>query len=312
MVGRGAMAPMDGIIDTRQGLLARVAELRETEPNFARFVAATVAATETDDLSIYSPEVLEAMLRKTYTRLGKREGRSHVLFHFAPDQVGHNEMIEIFSTDMPFIVDSVLAAIRAKGGTIRFLSHPVLHLDPESYRLLDEAATVSISESLLMVHIEPIADPAQRAAILDEIEGTLTEVYRATRAWRTMLERLRRVVEDWRLIPPRAPAPAIHEAKEFLAWLAEHNFTFLGMREYRLEGEGAAAKFVPAAGEKCVRCWMVLEDVKKHPDTHLCDRCTDAVAQLVAWFRDGPRHALVEDLRVTEVDPEDFDRFTIH
>jgi acylphosphatase len=38
----------------------------------------------------------------------------------------------------------------------------------------------------------------------------------------------------------------------------------------------------------------------------------DAVAQLVAWFRDGPRHALVEDLRVTEVDPEDFDRFTIH
>ena len=239
------MAPMDGIIDTRQGLLQRVAELRETEPNFARFVAATVAATETDDLSIYSPEVLEAMLRKTYTRLGKREGRSHVVYHFAPEHAGQNEMIEIFSTDMPFIVDSTLAAIRAKGGVIRFLSHPVLHLDPESYRLLDEAATVSISESLLMVHIEPVDDPEQRAAILAEIEGTLTEVYRATRAWRTMLERLRRVVEDWRLIPPRAPAPAIHEAKEFLAWLAEHNFTFLGMREYRLEGEGTNAKFIP-------------------------------------------------------------------
>ncbi|MDB5740514.1 MAG: isoleucyl-tRNA synthetase, partial [Alphaproteobacteria bacterium] len=46
------------------------------------------------------------------------------------------------------------------------------------------------------------------------------------------------------------------------------------------EVKGAAAKFAPAPGEKCVRCWMVLEEVKSHPDTHLCDRCTDAVAQL--------------------------------
>lgn len=37
----------------------------------------------------------------------------------------------------------------------------------------------------------------------------------------------------------------------------------------------------------------------------------DAVAQLVQWFREGPRHALVEDLRVTEVEPEGFDRFAI-
>ncbi len=42
--------------------------------------------------------------------------------------------------------------------------------------------------------------------------------------------------------------------------------------------KGAAAKFAPAPGEKCARCWMVLEETR--PDTHLCNRCTDAVAQL--------------------------------
>ncbi|MEO8759176.1 MAG: NAD-glutamate dehydrogenase [Devosia sp.] len=236
---------MDVVIDTRRGLLERAATLKETEPNFARFVLAMVNATETDDLSTYSADVLEEMLRKTYTRLGKREGRSHVVFDFAPEHLGHPEMLEIFSADMPFIVDSVLAAIRAKGGTIRFMSHPVLHLDPESHRVLDEAAPVSVNESLLMVHIEPVEDPLQRQDILDEIDGTLTEVYRATRSWRTMLERVRRVVEDWKLNPPRAPGPATQDAKEFLAWLAEHNFTFLGMREYRLDGEGKNAKFVP-------------------------------------------------------------------
>jgi isoleucyl-tRNA synthetase len=44
--------------------------------------------------------------------------------------------------------------------------------------------------------------------------------------------------------------------------------------------KGAGAKFVKAAGEKCARCWRVLEEVTAHPDTHLCNRCTDAVAQL--------------------------------
>ena len=238
---------MDTVIDTRRDLLQKVAQLRETEPNFARFLAAAVAATETDDLSLYSPEILEGMLRKTYTRLGKREGRSHVIFDFEPEKVAQSEIIEIFSADMPFIVDSVLAAIRAKGGVIKFMSHPVLHLDPESHRVLDEMATVSVNESLLMVHIEPMADANQRSELINEVDGTLTEVYRATRAWRTMLERLRRVVEDWKLNPPRAPLPTTAEAKEFIAWLAEHNFTFLGMREYRLDGEGADAKFVPLA-----------------------------------------------------------------
>ena len=45
------------------------------------------------------------------------------------------------------------------------------------------------------------------------------------------------------------------------------------------QGE-AKVEVALASGEKCGRCWMVLEDVAKHPDTHLCDRCTDAVAAL--------------------------------
>jgi isoleucyl-tRNA synthetase len=46
------------------------------------------------------------------------------------------------------------------------------------------------------------------------------------------------------------------------------------------EIKGAGARFAKASGEKCARCWRVLEEVK--PNTHLCDRCTDAVAALPA------------------------------
>ena len=40
--------------------------------------------------------------------------------------------------------------------------------------------------------------------------------------------------------------------------------------------KGAGARFAKASGEKCARCWRVLEEVKA--PTHLCNRCTDAVA----------------------------------
>ena len=236
---------MDASTDTQHGLADRAEALAETEPNFARFLAATLAATDPADLASTSPDVFEAALRGTYGRLGQRGDRTHVVFDLPPAHAGHNERLEVFSADMPFIVDSVLAAIRAQGGVIRFMAHPVLHLDPESFRLLDQAAPGAVDESLLLVEIAPLADAAAREALVAELEGTLTEVWRATHAWRPMLERLRRVVEDWKLNPPHATHAAIGEAKEFLAWLAEHNFTFLGMREYRLEGAGADRKLVP-------------------------------------------------------------------
>ncbi len=236
---------MDAPADPRRALLDRAAELKQTEPNFARFVLATINATEADDLAHYRPAVFEAMLRKAYARLGKRETKTHMVYDFDPETPGGLEMLEVFSTDMPFIVDSVLAAIRAKAGVVRFMAHPVLHLDRESHRLLDDASQGSVKESLLIVHIEPIADAADRAALVAEIDGTLTEVYRATRAWKPMLERLHHVIEEWKLNPPNASAPTVSEATQFLGWLADHNFTFLGMREYKLEGAGLEAKFVP-------------------------------------------------------------------
>ena len=45
-------------------------------------------------------------------------------------------------------------------------------------------------------------------------------------------------------------------------------------------------------------------------EAHL-EGAPDAVAQLVLWCRSGPRHATVDDLRVTAVEPQGLDRFTI-
>jgi isoleucyl-tRNA synthetase len=44
---------------------------------------------------------------------------------------------------------------------------------------------------------------------------------------------------------------------------------------------GVKVRFEAARGGKCERCWRVLQEVTAHPDTHLCNRCTDAVEALL-------------------------------
>ena len=42
---------MDAVADTRRGLIERAAELKDSEPNFARFMSATVNSADAEDLS---------------------------------------------------------------------------------------------------------------------------------------------------------------------------------------------------------------------------------------------------------------------
>jgi glutamate dehydrogenase len=231
--------------DTRAGLIARAQGYQSSEPSFARFLKTVAEATDPEDLATYSAEALEATFRKSYGRLGKRELASHNVYIVPPERPGDAEIVEVFSADMPFIVDSVLAAIRARGGVIRFISHPILQFDPATYRVLEVPTPGSRLESFLHIEIEPLADIVLREAMQGEIDDTLTDVGRAVAGWRPMLARVKKAMADWHAHAPKAPPAQVAEAMHFLGWLAEHNFTFLGMREYQLEGDGPAAKLVP-------------------------------------------------------------------
>lgn len=231
--------------DTRAALIARAQGYQSSEPSFARFLKAVAEATDPEDLATHTAEALEATFRKSYGRLGKRELASHNVYIVPPERPGDAEIVEVFSADMPFIVDSVLAAIRARGGVIRFISHPILQFDPATYRVLDVPTPGSRLESFLHIEIEPLGDLVLREAMQGEIDDTLTDVGRAVAGWRPMLARVKRAIGDWHVHAPKAPPAQVAEAMHFLSWLADQNFTFLGMREYRLEGEGPAARLVP-------------------------------------------------------------------
>jgi isoleucyl-tRNA synthetase len=61
------------------------------------------------------------------------------------------------------------------------------------------------------------------------------------------------------------------------SWYAIEMVDEFGVDDFSLpDVPDVAARFAHAVGEKCARCWRVLEETR--PDTKLCDRCTEAVA----------------------------------
>jgi glutamate dehydrogenase len=227
----------------------RLAELKGDKPDLAAFLGHAVKAADDQDVARYPAETLERLLATTFSHIGEREiGRADIRV-WIPEgpEVDGIVVIDIYSEDMPFIVDSALAAIRALGGTVRFMSHPIVPVDKSRrpWAVLSAPGTDTRNESILTVHIDRPADETVLAALEGELATTMAAVRRTVAGWRPMLEKLRSVVVAYRAHPPKLSEPSIAEAMHFLAWMADHNFTFLGMREYRLAGEGAERHLEP-------------------------------------------------------------------
>jgi isoleucyl-tRNA synthetase len=82
-----------------------------------------------------------------------------------------------------------------------------------------------------------------------------------------------------------AAEPALFEAIPFAEILITSGVDIRPLSEapadaFKLPNGNVQVEFRAADGEKCARCWQVLDEVRNHPQTHLCDRCTMAVAAL--------------------------------
>jgi glutamate dehydrogenase len=125
--------------------------------------------------------------------------------------------IEIVSDDMPFLVDSVSMELSRRELGIHVLVHPVV--GDESY-----------------MHIEIDRQAEGFDELAQALRGVLEGVRVVVDDWRPMRERMDVLVAALASTPPVGVEPAeADEARAFLAWLADHHFTFLGYREYALE-----------------------------------------------------------------------------
>ena len=156
---------------------------------------------------------------------------------------------------MPFLIDSVGMELNQRGFGVHLIIHPVIQVrrDDEGHLLevLPHGAEAegALAESVIHAEVARQTDPGE----LDAAEGTpRARDRRGARRGRATGGDARSARStsspSWAPTRRRSTRDEVAEARAFLAWLEDHNFTFLGYREYELSGEAARADARVGAG----------------------------------------------------------------
>ncbi|MEX2631446.1 MAG: NAD-glutamate dehydrogenase domain-containing protein, partial [Tistlia sp.] len=217
----------------------------------ARFVRSVYAHVPPDDVLGESAENVAGAALSLWSFVQERAPERAKIRVYTPERERHgwtcgHSVAEIVNDDMPFLVDSVSQELHRLQAEVFLVIHPILAVErDEAGRLIDiglpaEAETAGRPESVMLVQFgeQPVERHAEIEAALARI---LIDVRNAVEDWRTMRARCRDLVRELEKNPPKLPREEVAEAVDFLDWLDDDNFTYLGFREYRFEQEGDQA-----------------------------------------------------------------------
>jgi glutamate dehydrogenase len=210
------------------------------------------SAVPFEDMAGRSPKVMgrAALAHLEFAKIRKPGTPKLRLFNPSEEQHGYQSsftIIEMVNDDMPFLVDSVSAAINRHGLAIHMTVHPIFRVKRDARGRLTGIeipdSESGFDESYIRFVVDREADEHQLDLLKHEINKVLSDVRLAVRDWREMRDKMFEAASTLN----RGPADAAlrMESDALLRWLAEDHFTLLGYREYKLRNRGEK-KFLTA------------------------------------------------------------------
>ncbi|HEV8096033.1 MAG TPA: NAD-glutamate dehydrogenase [Burkholderiales bacterium] len=164
-------------------------------------------------------------------------------------------VVEIVNDDMPFLVDSVIMEANRLGLTLHLMLHPVLRVRRDDTGNLIELNPTTEREggrleSFIHMEVDRCTDRETLQQLEDGIIRVLGDVRLAVEDWERMAQRMFGVISDAEKQAAPDDPEQMREELEFLRWLIDNHFTFLGARTYDLvrEGNEDVLRIVPGSG----------------------------------------------------------------
>jgi glutamate dehydrogenase len=147
-------------------------------------------------------------------------------------------IIEILNDDMPFLVDSVLAELARQGLSVTRVIHPIIRLKRDKkgqFAAVDSTGDKnagSISESFIRIETLRLPGSITEEKLITDLESMLLNVRHAVLDWDAMRGKIKSSIRELDHAPAGFKKEEVSEIRDFLAWLADRNFVFLGYVEY--------------------------------------------------------------------------------
>ena len=164
-----------------------------------------------------------------------------------------HSVVEVATDDTPFLVDSVMAELNRRELMVHRLIHPVLPVRRDDAGRRSGLAAAGDPDARLESYQQIVVNRQtneELEAIVEGLRSVLADVRSAIEDWPAMRERVDDGLRDLSAAPPPISGVDLAEVREFLRWLQEGHFTFLGYREYRLVTSGGqrTGQVVPGSG----------------------------------------------------------------
>lgn len=224
-------------------------KIREVSSLLAKAKRAGILAEQDLTLSLFEgapTTFLEAMTTQTLASITEacattvdRHNSQSAPVTVSSGQEEDSSYVIIAMSDRPFIVNTVVLSIRECGSDIQTLLHPLLSL--KNGRRL----------SVLYARIDHLENNSLNL-LVDRIERSLTDLSIVTEDHPSMLTQVETTA---RLLKERVPSTnnteqERFEASEFLRWLSDGGFVFLGFAEWQVEEEHSGVRGVRFLDEK--------------------------------------------------------------
>ncbi len=165
-------------------------------------------------------------------------------------------VVEIVTDDMPFLVDSVSMELNRLELTVHLIIHPVIHVrrDREG-RLLGivapdvEGADIE-AEAVMRFDVDRQSEQIVLDAMEREVLRVMGDVTKTVQDWQPMRDRMSEIVDTLSHLTLPVPEEEASEAIDFLGWVMDNHFTFIGSRTYDLREEDGqdVMRIVPGSG----------------------------------------------------------------
>ncbi|WP_210546870.1 NAD-glutamate dehydrogenase [Rhodoferax sp. PAMC 29310] len=225
------------------------------------FVAAYFENSDPDEIGAREPSALFAIANAHWRLLdAARPTQSPRVRVFNPTLaedgfVSEHTVVQIVNENMPFLVDSVTMAINRSGRTAHWIVHPIMSVVRDKQGKVSGVARFATAaangqnhpvESLILVECDRIIRPEDVQALAADLERVLGDVRGAVQDWSAILERLAAAGAASKLC--KLSNESRQEGLDFLAWLQDRNFTFLGARDYDLKRDDQGVSLVAREG----------------------------------------------------------------
>ena len=218
----------------------------ELAERYVRYFYGNVPASE---LTTRSPDIMATIaLNQMKANETRQPGRANIHL-FNPTQktdgwTAERTVVEIATDDMPFIVDSITAELASRDLAVHSIIHPIIPMVRTAKGKMQNVAPLGTADPDVsresFIHIEIAQQtPDYLKGLKQKLDIILSDVRCAVEDWRSMRHRMWALIEELETGGAAGhAAEEVAEGRDFLRWIHDNHFTFLGYRDYTFTRKG--------------------------------------------------------------------------